>query len=115
MNEQSRIMTAYTGYNNIQVTKSDLDDLCREVWNFSTHRLQNGELILDHYSQQTRETRRHKFRIIPATPGQIQYERIGHRRHSTANSKAEDVPLSEPIKQAALDFVINNLKVVIQS
>ncbi len=82
------------------VIEKKIDDLTREVYIFYYHH-DKRTIILDSYSLENRETKRHKFRTKKI------YSRKGHG----SNLKESEVVLPEEIKQQALEKFISRITV----
>lgn len=76
----------------------NISDYRRTVWKFSFMSTYKVQLIVGYYSEQSRATKRHNWRA----------EKIYNYLDGRGNDiKAEDVPLPQWVKDAALDQFVN--------
>lgn len=84
---------------NIKIQQAK-NELTTEEWVF---RLNEATLVLHRYTLQTKESKRHKFRIVE----------LHNRTYSPHNTlEIKDVPLPEEVKKRALDEFVARISVV---
>ncbi len=86
---------------NVIVEKESDDALRKEEWGFTLDYLR-GDLVLEHYLVFERSTKRHKYRAIKS------YYWGDASRYALAVS---DVPLSQEIKEEALQKLVAQIEV----
>jgi hypothetical protein len=91
----------------VEVVRQDSEGLTRSVWGFELS--ERGELVLKSFSNEQRETRRHKWQIVGPCfrgGGGVDY------RHGNWMPR-EDVPLPDDVAKEAVNAVVASLKVVV--
>ena len=92
-------------FNRVIWTESGTDPLQQVTWTFW---LYNTDLVLDSYLVETRKTIRHGFKIKSA------YYRLptGYNTYGLTHITEAEVPLTDEIKERALDKYVSQLRVV---
>lgn len=91
----------------VEITKQ-IDELTEEQFRFALFDSPLS-LILDSYALFTKETKRHKHKVVK------RYGRLDRKDFTFNQIEESQVPLTEEIKKEALDKLIGSLKVQVWS
>lgn len=88
---------------NIEIKRQNKDGLERELWRFVTLSREETTLYLDFYSVQTRQTKRHEWKVVKSKV----YDRLMSRNNTL--DLQSDVPLPNDVATEARQEYIDSI------